>query len=40
MHGPERTQYLEEHLAACARAVRKGAPLAGYFTWSPLDNFK
>ncbi|MFD5729718.1 GH1 family beta-glucosidase [Streptomyces sp. NPDC058368] len=40
VHDPERTQYLEEHLAACARAVRKGAPLAGYFAWSLLDNFE
>jgi beta-glucosidase len=37
---PERTRFLEEHLAACARAVRKGAPLAGYFAWSLLDNFE
>ncbi|MFF3274501.1 GH1 family beta-glucosidase [Streptomyces chrestomyceticus] len=37
---PERTTYLEEHLAACARAVRRGAPLAGYFAWSLLDNFE
>ncbi|HZG03059.1 MAG TPA: GH1 family beta-glucosidase [Streptomyces sp.] len=37
---PERVRYLEEHLAACARAVRKGAPLAGYFAWSLLDNFE
>ena len=29
-----------EHLAACARAVRQGAPLAGYFAWSLLDNFE
>ncbi|MEV4680083.1 GH1 family beta-glucosidase [Streptomyces kurssanovii] len=36
----ERAGYLEEHLAACARAVRKGAPLAGYFAWSLLDNFE
>ncbi len=36
----ERTRYLEEHLAACARAARKGAPLAGYFAWSLLDNFE
>jgi beta-glucosidase len=36
----ERARYLEEHLAACARAVRKGAPLAGYFAWSLLDNFE
>jgi beta-glucosidase len=37
---PERTRYLEEHLAACARAARRGAPLAGYFAWSLLDNFE
>ena len=37
---PERTRYLEEHLAACAAAVRRGAPLAGYFAWSLLDNFE
>ncbi|MET9426433.1 GH1 family beta-glucosidase [Streptomyces sp. NPDC003036] len=37
---PERTRYLEQHLAACARAVRKGAPLAGYYAWSLLDNFE
>ncbi|MET7362228.1 GH1 family beta-glucosidase [Streptomyces sp. NPDC005562] len=36
----ERTQYLREHLAACARAARRGAPLAGYFAWSLLDNFE
>ncbi|GAB2746363.1 GH1 family beta-glucosidase [Streptomyces bullii] len=37
---PERTHYLEQHLAACARALRKGAPLAGYYVWSLLDNFE
>ncbi|MEE1752054.1 GH1 family beta-glucosidase [Streptomyces sp. SP18CS02] len=36
----ERTRYLEQHLAACASATRKGAPLAGYFAWSLLDNFE
>ncbi|MFH8756834.1 GH1 family beta-glucosidase [Streptomyces atroolivaceus] len=36
----ERTRYLEQHLAACARAVRKGAPVAGYYAWSLLDNFE
>lgn len=40
VHDPERTRYLEEHLAACGRAVAKGAPLAGYFAWSLLDNFE
>ncbi|MEV0093885.1 GH1 family beta-glucosidase [Streptomyces sp. NPDC050738] len=36
----ERVTYLEEHLAACARAARRGVPLAGYFAWSLLDNFE
>ncbi|MFF2718557.1 GH1 family beta-glucosidase [Streptomyces sp. NPDC058011] len=40
VHDPERVRYLEEHLAACASAVAKGAPLAGYFAWSLLDNFE
>ncbi|GAA0690728.1 GH1 family beta-glucosidase [Kitasatospora atroaurantiaca] len=40
VHDPERTAYLEEHLAACARAVKQGAPLAGYFAWSLMDNFE
>ncbi|CAM5613011.1 GH1 family beta-glucosidase [Streptomyces griseorubiginosus] len=37
---PERQKYLIDHLAACASAARKGAPLAGYFAWSLLDNFE
>jgi beta-glucosidase len=40
VHDPERTGYLEDHLAACASAVGRGAPLAGYFAWSLLDNFE
>ena len=40
VHDPERVDYLEQHLAACASAVRKGVPLAGYFAWSLLDNFE
>jgi beta-glucosidase len=40
IHDPERARYLEEHLAACARAVGQGAPVAGYFAWSLLDNFE
>ncbi|WP_018546924.1 GH1 family beta-glucosidase [Streptomyces sp. LaPpAH-108] len=40
VHDPERLAYLESHLAACASAARKGAPLAGYFAWSLLDNFE
>ncbi|WNO71031.1 GH1 family beta-glucosidase [Streptomyces sp. AM8-1-1] len=37
---PERVRYLEEHLAACGRAARRGASVAGYFAWSLLDNFE
>ncbi|MCQ4081043.1 GH1 family beta-glucosidase [Streptomyces sp. RB6PN25] len=40
VHDPERTAYLEEHLAACARAAAAGAPLTGYYAWSLLDNFE
>ncbi|HEX4256566.1 MAG TPA: GH1 family beta-glucosidase [Streptosporangiaceae bacterium] len=40
VHDDGRVRYLEEHLAACARAVRGGVPLAGYFAWSLLDNFE
>ncbi|GHC54034.1 GH1 family beta-glucosidase [Streptomyces flavofungini] len=40
VNDPERAQYLREHLAACARAARRGAPLAGYYAWSLLDNFE
>jgi beta-glucosidase len=40
VHDRERSRYLEEHLAVCGRAVALGAPLAGYFAWSLLDNFE
>jgi beta-glucosidase len=40
VHDPDRTRYLEEHLAACGEAMRLGVPLAGYFAWSLLDNFE
>jgi beta-glucosidase len=36
----DRTTYLENHIAAALRAARAGAPLAGYFVWSLLDNFE
>jgi beta-glucosidase len=36
----ERIIYLEDHLAASLRATQGGAPLAGYFAWSLLDNFE
>lgn len=36
----ERARYLEEHITACAGAVMRGAPVAGYFAWSLMDNFE
>jgi beta-glucosidase len=35
-----RIAYLASHLRACAQAISSGAPLAGYFYWSLLDNFE
>jgi beta-glucosidase len=40
VHDADRLRYLDEHLAACGRAMRQGVPLAGYFAWSLLDNFE
>jgi beta-glucosidase len=36
----QRTDYLERHIEACAAAAANGAPVAGYFVWSLLDNFE
>jgi beta-glucosidase len=36
----ERVKFLHQHLEACARAVRDGVNLAGYYVWSLLDNFE
>ena len=35
-----RVQYFRDHLVACREAVAGGAPLAGYFAWSLMDNFE
>jgi beta-glucosidase len=40
VHDPERTEYLESHIAAVGRAVAAGVPVKGYFVWSLLDNFE
>ena len=37
---PRRTAYIAEHLDAVGRAIDGGAPVAGYFVWSLLDNFE
>jgi len=35
-----RKDYIKRHLMATWRAIQKGAPVAGYFVWSLLDNFE
>jgi beta-glucosidase len=35
-----RVDYLESHLAAAGRAIKKGAPLKSYYAWSLMDNFE
>jgi beta-glucosidase len=36
----ERTEYIQEHLAAIADARQAGVDVRGYFVWSLLDNFE
>jgi beta-glucosidase len=35
-----RIRFLRDHVVAAHRALTAGAPLAGYFVWSVLDNFE
>ena len=36
----DRVRFLEEHLAAAARAISAGADVEAYYLWSLLDNFE
>jgi beta-glucosidase len=40
VHDPERTAYLQSHIAAVSRAITKDAPVKKYFVWNLLDNFE
>lgn len=40
VHDPRRVRYLQEHFLQAHRAIQDGAPLAGYFVWTLLDNFE
>jgi beta-glucosidase len=37
---PQRVSYLRDHVEAVGAAMAHGAPVAGYFAWSLLDNFE
>jgi beta-glucosidase len=37
---PRRIAFLQDHISATADALKQGAPIAGYFVWSLLDNFE
>jgi beta-glucosidase len=36
----ERIAYLSDHLAAVREAIAEGAPVAGYYVWSLMDNYE
>lgn len=40
VHDQGRITYMQQHLAACQRAIAAGVPLTGFFYWSLLDNFE
>jgi beta-glucosidase len=40
IHDERRLQYLRDHFTAAQRAIQAGAPVAGYFVWSLMDNFE
>jgi beta-glucosidase len=40
VHDTERQRYVHAHLSAALEAYSAGAPLAGYFVWSLLDNYE
>jgi beta-glucosidase len=37
---PRRIDFLSRHIAACERAIARGARLKGYYVWSFMDNFE
>ncbi|KAF9608815.1 hypothetical protein IFM89_011853 [Coptis chinensis] len=40
LHDVDRINYMNNYLDALATAIRKGADVRGYFSWSLLDNFE
>jgi beta-glucosidase len=40
IHDVQRVEYLRDYLAAVSEALKRGAPLRGYFVWSLMDNYE
>jgi beta-glucosidase len=40
VHDVERMDYLDRHIHFVGEAIEQGAPVAGYYVWSLLDNFE
>jgi beta-glucosidase len=40
VHDPARMDFLDAHLAKVREAIAEGVPVAGYFTWSLMDNYE
>merc|ERR550525_2248348 len=40
LHDADRISYLHDHVDAMRSAMRQGADVRGYFTWTLLDNFE
>jgi beta-glucosidase len=40
VHDTARIDYLSRHFAKVREAISEGVPVAGYFTWSLMDNFE
>ena len=40
VHDEQRVEFLKEHFASAARAIKDGVDLRGYFVWSLMDNFE
>lgn len=40
VNDPERSAYINQHLAMVKQAIDEGVPVEGYFIWSLLDNYE
>ena len=39
-HDPERVDYMREHIRMCARCIKSGINLKGYYHWTFLDTYE